>query len=293
MKPLYEKWVALIDITYKCGRGCLYCSRYSKHLRPDQMYDMSLDKIKEALLSYKDIPTAVGIIGGEPLLFTEFPELCRLIQSIFPKEKMVLFTSGGPKHQEYSSLMLATFGTICHNEHTDYQVQKQLHQPLTIAIDEAVQDENIKNQLIDGCWVQRTWCCTINNFGAYFCEVAAALDFLLYDGAYAQKVEPDWWKQPSFDDQKNALCGKCGMPIPIEREHVYNTKENISPLLLQEMRDKNLARVSEEHVKVFDKVLTKEEIESQIPKWCPGNYRLDIVDDEHCGEGKGFIGELK
>lgn len=298
MKPTYDMWTGHIEITNKCGRQCLYCSRYNKHLRSDQVKDMSLEQIERALLTYRGFKGYIGIMGGEPLYHKDFLEVCSLIRSIYPKNKMALWTSGHPtKWEEYKEDINRTFQFVAYNEHSDEQKNFQLHQPLTISIDEVIEDESVKSQLIDGCWVQRTWCCSVNYYGAYFCEIAAAIDYLMNDGANALSVVDNWWfmtpDDPKFKQQRDILCGKCGMCIPMERESIRNTKEKVTPLLLQEMRDKGLSKMSDDDVEIFDIKFTKDDIIKQIPKWYPGNYRSDITPDENCAEGRGFIGELK
>ena len=67
----------------------------------------------------------------------------------------------------------------------------------------------------DNCWVQRMWSATINDKGAYFCEVAGAIDRLLHDGKSAWPVETRWWmRQPAdFKDQLH-LCDHCALAQP-------------------------------------------------------------------------------
>jgi hypothetical protein len=57
----------------------------------------------------------------------------------------------------------------------------------------------------DNCWWQRLLGSpSITPKGAFFCEVAAAMD-MLFDGPGGWKIEKDWWKRgpEGFGDQ---LC---------------------------------------------------------------------------------------
>jgi hypothetical protein len=83
------------------------------------------------------------------------------------------------------------------------------------------------------------------------------------------------------------------MAIPIDREHIINTKEKFSPKLLASFRAADLKRVEDKDVSVFSSTLSREDIVKNIPKWYPGNYRGDLVLDETCGEGRGFLGTLR
>ena len=76
MKPIKEAWFCNIDITSKCFMTCLYCSRYTKHLRDDQKYDMTLEVFEKTLDTLKNWPNRIGIIGGEPIMHDQFEEIC-------------------------------------------------------------------------------------------------------------------------------------------------------------------------------------------------------------------------
>jgi hypothetical protein len=283
-----------IDITNYCVRGCLYCSRYNRHLRNDQRKHMSLEQITKALDTLKTWPTKIEIIGGEPLLHPEFTKLCEIIRGKFPREKMALWTSERKKYKDLLPMIRRTFGFVAYNEHNAEQLRTCKHQALTIAIKDVIQDAKLRKTLIDDCWVQRTWCPTINHFGAYFCEVAAAQDVLLNGGQNAWPVNHGWWKKEphQFQDQVDKFCGNCGMAIPMERELINKKTEKFSSSLLREFREKNLAKVSDNDIEFFDYQFTKEEIIKNIRTWTPENYRGDLREDEIAPEGRGFTNEI-
>jgi hypothetical protein len=251
---------------------------------------MPLEQIGKALDTLKTWPTKIGIIGGEPLLHPEFARMCELIRGKFPSTKMGLWTSGGRNYQELLPLINRTFGFVAFNEHNEEQLRTCRHQPLTIAIKDVIPDEYLRKTLIDDCWVQRTWCPTINHFGAYFCEVAAAQDVLLNEGENAWPVEPGWWKKApvQFKDQVDKFCDNCGMAIPMERELIRKKTEKFSTSLLKEFRKKNLMKVADNDVELFEYQFTKDEIIKNIRTWTPGNYRGDLHEDEIAPEGRGF-----
>jgi len=294
MIPIYQAWCCQIELTNYCGINCLYCSRYNSHIRNNQRQHMSLDQLKHALETLQDWPGRIGIIGGEPLLHPQFKEVCDLIRSMYPRKKMMLWTSGGKKWHELEELIKQTFKDVAYNEHNEYQQDTCLHQPLTISIKEAVPRESIRKQLIDDCWVQRTWCPTITPYGAYFCEVGAAQDILLNDGKHAWPITPEWWKKEpcDFQDQVVMLCDNCGMAIPMEREIIRNKVEKFSPQFLELCKSKNLRKLNEKYVEVYDHIFTEDELKNNIKRWTPGNYRGDRYLDEDAPEGKGFTKEL-
>lgn len=295
MKPIYQNWCVQIDITNFCFMSCLYCSRYNRHLRKDQRKHMTIDKFIAALDSLKDWPAKIGIIGGEPLMHPQFRELCAEIQKRFPRDKMGLWTSGPAQYKNNLDIINNTFGFVAYNEHNPEQTNSCRHQPLTIAMKDAVPDVSLQKQLIDDCWVQRTWCATINHFGAYFCEVAAAQDVLLNEGVNAWPVEPGWWNKipEQFQDQVNTFCFNCGMAIPMERELIRNTIEKISPSVKQAFENKNLEKIDPANAELFDYQFSREEIKQYAKKWTPGNYRGDLHGDEIAPEGLGFTGVIE
>lgn len=290
MNPIFDSWCVQIDITNYCSFTCLYCSRYNRHLRRDQRRHMTLEQIATALDTLKLWPSKIGIIGGEPLLHPDFKQICELIASRFPSSKMGLWTSGGKNYQELLPLINNTFGFVAYNEHNPEQLKTCKHQPITIAIKDVIGDGELRRSLIDDCWVQRTWCPTINHFGAYFCEVAAAQDVLLNEGKNAWPVEPGWWKKVplQFEDQVVKFCDNCGMAIPMERELILKRKEKFSPTVLKLFRDRNLLKASDDDIELFEYQFSKEEILNNIGNWTPGNYRGDLYQDEAAPEGKGF-----
>jgi hypothetical protein len=255
---------------------------------------MSLEQIEKALDSLKTWPTKIGIIGGEPLLYPEFVEMCELIKCKFPPSKVGLFTSGGKNYDKLSQLIKQTFGFVAYNEHNEEQQRICKHQPITIAIKDVISDEQLRETLIDDCWVQRTWCPSINHFGAYFCEVAAGQDVLLNEGKNAWPVEPGWWKKlpEQFQDQVENFCDNCGMAIPMERELLQKKTEKFSPSVLQMFRERNLTKVSCEDVELFEYQFSKQEIAKYAKVWTPGNYRGDLRGDELAREGLGFTKEI-
>lgn len=286
MQPIWKAWCVQIDVTNHClpSRNCIYCTRFVRHLRNDQKFFMDMPTFENALLSVKDFPKRVGIIGGEPTLHPEFQEICHLIKKILPNKFVQLWTTGGPRFEHYKSLIKRTFRSIAYNEHNEEQRKVCRHQPITIAIQDVVADKKLMWQLIDDCWVQRKWCPTISHKGAFFCEVAYALD-VLFDGPGGYEVNDAWWRRTpeQFQDQVKRYCPSCGAAIPIERETIDGNIEKISPGILEKYRQKNL-HIKEDEIEIFDKKLTAQAIEESRKTWAPWNYRGDVrKDNPECG----------
>jgi len=283
MKPINEAWLMQIDVTNVCGRGCIYCSRYDRHIRLDQRYFMELDYFEQALQSLKDWPSKIGIIGGEPVYHPHFKELCFLVRDYFPpggKTSVMLWTSGGPLFEKYKPLIKKSFkrmGSI--NEHNLEQQKLQQHQPTTIAIGEAVNPGKYRDNLINNCWVQKKWCPSITNKGGFFCEVAGAMDIIL-DGPGGYNIEPGWWKKipEQFQDQVDRYCLKCSMAIPMKRQFLNDKVERFTPKLKKEYVEHDLPGMDK--VKEFPGQFSIIEIEAAKKAWDPGNFRGDL--EEGC-----------
>jgi hypothetical protein len=250
---------------------------------------MSLEALGEALDSLKDWPTKIGIIGGEPILHHQFAECCALIQSKFPRQKMVLFTSGGRDWPRYKELARRTFGAIALNEHNLKQKKVCRHQRLTVAIRDIIKDEKYRNELIDDCWVQRLWSPMITMKGAFFCEVAASQD-LLWDGPGGYPIEHNWWKRTpgQFKDQRDRYCENCGMCVPMDRDLIGGDIEQMSPSVYAKMREHRNAKIDlGERIEIYGKQLSVAEAETKKLDWYPANYRGDLREDRKATAGRG------
>jgi len=281
MKPIYEAWFCHIEVTNFCWKDCVYCSRFSRHIRKDQRVHMSLDEIEQALKSLADWPSGIGIIGGEPTIHPQFKEMCTLLLDYFPASKYGLWSTGGKRYDENLGIIKETFKRlIAYNEHNETQQSVCRHQPATLAINDLVKDEELKKQLIDNCWVQKNWCPSIGHKGAFFCEVAYAIDTIL-DGAGGYSVVPGWWKKEpkDFKDQVDRYCGFCGMSVPFTRQLLKDKKELISIGNYHLYKSLNLPCMSDNDVEIFDETLEKNDIQKFSAGWDPQNYRGDVISD--------------
>ncbi|GAG53929.1 unnamed protein product, partial [marine sediment metagenome] len=73
------------------------------------------------------------------------------------------------------------------------------HQPMLIGSSEIIKDEKLRMELIDKCWVYERWSASISPRGAFFCEVACALDHL-FDLGGGWRIKKGWWKRSDIDD---------------------------------------------------------------------------------------------
>lgn len=245
-----------IELTSACVLKCSNCTRFSgTHRAPNFLTFEEFKAAIDSLVGYAQMPHAVvGFMGGEPLLHPQFEEFCKYALERIPRAKLGLWSTfpDSPKHKAYAPLIVKTFGVILLNDHSRDDIK---HAPVLMASEEyfrkpcptcpgwtgetpcptcdgngTVTDDASLFQAVDHCWVQESWSASINNKGAFFCEVAAALDDL-FDGPGGWPVEPDWWKRvpADFRAQMDWACRKCGAALPLTRErNSQDPKDDVS-----------------------------------------------------------------
>ena len=173
----------------------------------------------------------IAMIGGNPCMHKDFPELCRIFAEEVPvKRQRGLWSNNVFDHQE---LIRDTFGFLNLNPHNDARSIESLeklkelipairfytgnshHAPLMTAMRDLYPDEDEMWEKIEGCDINREWSASIvQNKGelrAYFCEVAASFD-LARGGVHGAPVTEGWWKKGVADyaDQVKRFCPGCG-----------------------------------------------------------------------------------
>ena len=146
MKAVMEQWAIQIDVTNACPLKCSNCTRLTAHVR--KPFFMSPQQFKKAVESVATFPTdsapdvegrhkVIGMIGGEPTLHPEFPELCRIMAEVLPDRRTRgLWTSLGPAYDRHRKLIDETFGY--QNRHPNTNPAR--HPPVLVASSVVVPD---------------------------------------------------------------------------------------------------------------------------------------------------------
>lgn len=260
--------IVQIDISTKCHLKCSNCTRLIPH--QPKRDDMALDTFERAVRSMEgwNGPNKVlGIIAGEPTLHSEFEAISWRFAEMwggpltgngvlpikdfnhFATERLFdrstgrgLWTSLGTGFYRHYETIMQVYGHWNTNTHES----GGRHQALLITRDDykkatGISDEQwLQNR--DNCWVQKLWSASINDKGAYFCEVAAAIDRLYFNGKHAWPVEQGWWqRQPADFGAQLDLCNYCALAQPgpsqldilerdiISEQNVARLKEVKSP----------------------------------------------------------------
>lgn len=275
MRPIYAMQLIQIEITYACRIKCANCTRFVGHHR--KPWFMDLETVIKAIESLEGYPGHIGLMGGEPTLHPQFVEICKIYQKMIPDKRRRQLWTSGYKWKDYKSIILETFDED-HIAYNDHSTPDGKHQPLLVAAEDIIQDKALMWELIDNCWVQNRWSASITPKGAFFCEVAAAMDHV-FDGPGGYLIEPGWWnKTPlEFADQVQRYCPKCSGAIPLERLSDQGKNDLISPGNAARLEKVGSPKFLKGNVVIFNRKFTAQDLEKSREGWEPQNYRTFVA----------------
>jgi hypothetical protein len=274
MRPVRDMKIIQIDVTNVCYYSCSNCTRFVGHQK--KPFFMDYNTFKKAVDSLYDFPGIVGIIGGEPTLHPQFSKFMHYyVEKIPDRKRRNLWTSLGKGYYKHFETIKDTFSCEFINDH----MSDVMHQPILVASDEVYKDKNKMWELIENCWVQNKWSATITPKGAFFCEVAAALDMLL-DGPGGWAVESGWWKKDveEYTKQKEWACKKCGAAIPLRCRNADDGCDDISSGNLSLLHNVKSPKVKKGKFVLFNE---QDHDENYNNEWKPHKY---IMNDDRISE---------
>jgi hypothetical protein len=285
MRSPAEMDIVQIDISTKCHLRCSNCTRMIPH-QPSRE-DMPLEKFETAVKSMEgwNAPNKlIGIIAGEPTIHSDFEKISRRFSELwggettqngkapirdfnsFAMERLFdrsngrgLWTSLGAgfyKHYETIMETYSHWNTNTHEsagQHQALLITRKDYQETTGMSDEQWEQNR------DDCWVQKLWSATINDKGAYFCEVAGALDRLYFNGEHAWPVEQGWWQRTpeDFKDQLD-LCNYCALAQPGPSQLDILERDIISPQSRDMLKKIGSPAVKKDKFEIFDRAFHTE-----------------------------------
>lgn len=278
MKSPKDMRIIQIDVTNACVHQCSNCTRFCGHHK--KTFFMDYETFKKAVDSLEGFEGCIGVMGGEPTLHPEFKHLVKYIGEKHPSlhkldsgykpvknfgryihdknyilDEMLnkrngpgLWSSVCDAYYRNFELIQDVFSFQNINDHDN----KSMHLPLLVSREEMGIGDEEWIELRDKCWIQNTWSATITPKGAFFCEVAAALD-MLFDGPGGWKIEPGWWKREpkDFGDQLK-WCEICGGAIMNCGRLSSEEVDDVSPKLYEMLQQVDSPKLKRGKVVVMD-----------------------------------------
>jgi hypothetical protein len=260
---------------------------------------MTLEEVETSIKSLGGFEGRIGLMGGEPTLHPKFSEICKLYQKLVPERRKRELWTDGFKWEEYKDAINETFDEdlVHYNDHS--KPEEGWHQPVLISIDEVVADKEKMWRLINNCWVQRRWSASITPKGAFFCEIAAAIDHA-FDGPGGWKLEPGWVEksQKEFRTQQEFCCIKCSAAIPMA--DIPNNHDNVDLFSTENyirLRDFGSPKIKDGRAQIVDQEGIVEYLNSSElkegergywkshPEWRPSEFRTKVWH----GPGEGSL----
>lgn len=256
MRNIRDMGILLIDITNACNYSCSNCTRFCGHF--EKPYFMTPEYFEKAVISLRNWPKVIGVMGGEPTLHPQFAEICEIFKkNISQKSNRGLWSNGStPQFIKHKTIIDDTFGYFNINTHVNGSVK---HTPILTAIDDFEDmGEQQKENIIDKCWVQNYWSATITPKGAYFCEVCATMSNLFH-GPDGWGLDEEWWKKdlPEYKEQIKWACGKCGCAIPLRPRISIDGTDDVSSSNLKRLKEVNSPKIAKGKYQLFNCELDK------------------------------------
>lgn len=300
--------VLQIELTNACPHNCSNCTRMCGHHK--KPFFMSWDIFKQAVLSLEGFQGMAGIMGGEPTLHPEFEKFTRyLVDNFGSKEPIIRGRKPITDFSKYCSQELLTpvkngrglWSSVGKNyykhfeviqESFHYQVLNEHHHSGTHqAVLVSRKDAGISNkqwpEIRDACWLQNNWSASITPKGAFFCEVAAAMD-MLFDGPGGWPIEKGWWRRtPNEFGEQLKWCEYCGFAFKGPLSEAREEYDDVSPSLYKMLKKIDSPKLKRGEIKLFE---GKVEITQKV-KYVPGKpfYLPDGNKEERIRQGNGEL----
>ncbi len=159
-----------------------------------------------------------------------------------------LWSAMGDRYKKYYEIIQDIVDYQALNDHS----MPMYHQPALISRKSLgiTDDEWIK--LRDECWIQNLWSACITPKGAFFCEVAGALD-MLFDGPGGWPIEPGWWKRtPDQFGEQLHWCELCGLALDTFSRNANEEIDDVSPDIYERLKEVGSRKVGTKHIHVVD-----------------------------------------
>ena len=254
MKSIIDKDTVQIEITNACTMRCSNCTRLVGHHK--KPYIMDMETFKKCVDSLVDYPKMVGIMGGEPLIHPQFEEMCLYLHSKIPRERCGLWSLLPKGKEKYAPLIAKVFGSVLLNDHSRENIK---HGPILVSVGDYIKDEFDFWYHVDHCWMQNCWSASVNPKGAFFCEVAAAMD-ITFNGPGGWPIEKGWWKKTPKDyiEQMERYCRDCGVAFNLHARMDTENIDDVSPRMYEKLKAIDSPKLKRGRVSIYSKGINRE-----------------------------------
>lgn len=302
MKSPADMKVIQIEITNACPMRCANCTRFCGH-HTDPFF-MDFETFRKAVDSLKGFRGIVGIMGGEPTIHPEFKKFMEYYRAnvgyddystalhrpsadymrhvlangwhVDYSNHRGLWTSITPRYYENFELIQDTFGYQLLNDHS----HPSMHQTHMVTRKELGIPDAEWVKLRDRCWVQNLWSASITPKGAFFCEIAAAMDATL-GGPGGWPIEPGWWnRKPEDFKEQLEWCEMCSACLPMPSRDANDETDDASPVWTAKLKEIDSPKLKKGLVNTFDPVAYQKDQHSIIQIVTP------YIDDQENRMGK-------
>lgn len=321
MKSPKDMRIIQIEVTNACMHRCSNCTRLCGHHQ--KPFFMDFETFKRAVRSMDGYVGTVGIMGGEPTLHPEFPRLARYLadhrapqrvnrmaepqvdfsdsvhdlelEHTFPYpygnryrttvNGAGLWSAMGEGFKKHYEVIQDTIKCQVLNDHTS---DEMYHQPALVTRKELKIPDEEWIVMRDNCWMQNLWSASITPKGAFFCEIAAALD-MTFEGPGGWEIEPGWWMRTpeDFGDQLQ-WCEMCGFACQTFSRSANEEIDDVSPVMYEKLKQVGSPKIGTEHINVLkineDGVIAKESMAQG--KWFGGTMPFSESYENKFGQEK-------
>ena len=276
-----------IELTNACVHRCSNCTRFcGHHAKP---FFMNFETFKRAVDSMQGFHGTLSLMGGEPTLHPEYERFARYLHESLPKEKRkqdnpciypqkeLMRTIGlqNIRNMKHFSTSIGgsktcidgagTFSSMGVSYMKNYEViqdtlkfeglndhsNAMYHQPVLISRKELGISDEIWQEIRDNCWINMQWSASITPKGAFFCEIAGALD-MLFDGPGGLPIEPGWWQRDieEFGEQLQ-WCEICGMALQTYSRDANEEMDDVSPKLYSMLEEMGSKKIGTKHLNII------------------------------------------
>ena len=261
-----------IDITNACPHSCSNCTRFCGHHK--KPFFMDFETFKQAVDSLKDFPRVVGMMGGEPTIHPQFEKFANYLREsrvgniryrlmrepvtdmltymrrhlLGTNSKLGLWCSLNEGYYKNFETINDTFPTQILNDHDN----TCKHQALLMSRRELGIPDDVWIKKRDACWIQNRWSASITPKGAFFCEVAGAVD-MLFNGPGGWKVEPGWWRREVKDFGDQLLwCEICSGCLDVPQRISNDERDDMTPEIYEALKKAGSPKIKKGKFVVHD-----------------------------------------